>query len=74
MGNKVYAVKYYMDWETHGLDSIFKHKEDAEEYAKLMTEKDADVDCHYSVHEEIVYSSDDEVEVAEWWELKHLFI
>lgn len=74
MSNKVYVVKYYVDCEMHGLDSIFEYKEDAERYAKMMTEKDADVDCHYSVHEEIVYNSDDKRESAEWWELKRLFI
>ena len=63
MSNKVYTVRYYIDWETHGLDSIFKYKEDAEKYAKMMTEKD--VNCHYSVREEMVYSSDDEREAAE---------
>ena len=60
MQNKVYIVNYYMDYETHGLRAIFKNKEDAEEYAKIMTEYDADIDYHYDVYEEVIYSSLDE--------------
>ena len=57
MQDKVYVVNYYMDYETHGLHAIFKNKEDAEACVKIMTEYDADIDCHYNVHEEVVYSS-----------------
>ena len=60
MGDKVYLVNYHMDYETHGLYAIFKNKEDAESCAKIMTECDEDIDCHYDVYEDIVYSSLDE--------------
>ena len=60
MQNKVYVVNYYMDYETHGLHAIFTNKEDAEAYAKIMTEYDADIGCHYDVYEEVIYSSLDE--------------
>lgn len=60
MQDKVYLVNYYMDYETHGLHAIFKDKEDAEECAKIMTEYDADIDFHYDVYEEVIYSSLDE--------------
>ena len=63
MSNKVYVVEYYMDYETHGLHSIFNNKSDAEKCAKVMAENG--IDCHYSVREEIVYSSLDEWEVSE---------
>lgn len=36
MNNKVYTVRYYIDWETHGLDSIFKYKEDAEKLNEVL--------------------------------------
>jgi hypothetical protein len=49
-----------MDYETHGLYAIFKNKEDAEACAKIMTERDEDIDCHYDVYEEVIYSSLDE--------------
>lgn len=62
MNSKVYIVSYYMDYETNGLQAIFKNEEDAEKYAKMMTEKDADIDCHYYVDEETVYNSLDESE------------
>ena len=65
MANKVYVVEYYMDYETHGLHAIFNNKEEAEKCAKIMTEKDADIDCHYAVYEELVHNSFDEKEVAE---------
>ena len=60
MGDKVYLVNYYMDYETHGLQAIFKHRKDAEEYAKILEKKDEDIDCHYDVYEEIIYNSLDE--------------
>lgn len=60
MQDKVYLVNYYMDYETHGLHAIFRNKEDAEACAKIMTKYDADIDCHYDVYEEVVYSSLDE--------------
>ena len=62
MQDKIYVVKYYMDYEVHGLYAIFKNKEDAEECAKIMTkyDADADIDCHYDVYEEVIYSSLDE--------------
>jgi len=60
MSNKVYVVEYYMNYETYGQYAIFKNKEDAEKCAKIMTEKDADIDCHYTVYEELFYSSFDE--------------
>lgn len=63
MTNKVYVVEYYMDHETYGLHSIFNNKEEAEKCAKIMTEKDVDIDCHYTVYEELVYNSFDEKEV-----------
>lgn len=65
MSNKVYVVDYYMDYETHGLHAIFNNKEEAEKCAKIMTEKDADIDCHYTVYEEMIYSSLDEWEEEE---------
>ena len=58
--DKVYLVNYYMDYETHGIYAIFKSKEDAEACAKMMTEYDADIGCHYGVHEEVIYNSLDE--------------
>ena len=60
MQDKIYIVNYYMDYETHGLYAIFKNKEDAEACAKIMTEYDADIDCHYDVYEKAIYSSLDE--------------
>ena len=63
MTGKVYTVEYYMDYETYGLYAIFNNKSDAEKCAKIMTEEHADIDCHYTVYEELVYSSFDEWEV-----------
>lgn len=60
MQEKVYLVDYYMDYETHGVCAIFKNKEDAEAYAKIMTEYDDDFGFHYDVYEEVIYSSLDE--------------
>ena len=60
MQEKVYLVNYYIDYETHGLSAIFKSKEVAEAYAKIMTEYDAGFDCHYDVYEEVIYNSLDE--------------
>ena len=60
MQDKIYIVNYYMDYETHGLYAILKNKEDAEACAKIMTEYDTDIDCHYDVYEEVIYSSLDE--------------
>ena len=66
MINKVYLVKYYMDYETYGVHAIFKTKEDAVRWAEIMAEKNIDIDCHFTVCEEVVYSSLDELkEVAE---------
>ena len=65
VSNKVYVVEYYMDHETHGLHAIFKNKEDAEKCAKIMTEKDADIDCLFDVYEEVIYSSFEEWEEEE---------
>ena len=66
MGSKVYSVKYYMDYETYGVHAIFQNKEDAVRHAEIMTEKNIDIDCHFTVCEEVVYSSLDELkEVAE---------
>ena len=59
-GHKVYLVNYYMDYGTHGLYAIFKNKEDAESCAKIMTECDEDIGCHYDVYESIIYKSLDE--------------
>lgn len=61
MSNKVYVVEYYMDYETHGLHAIFNNKEEAEKCAKIMTEKDADIDCQFDVYEEVIYSSFEEL-------------
>lgn len=63
MSDKVYVVEYYMDHETHGLHLIFNNKEEAEKCAKIMTEKDADIDFHYTVYEELVYNSFENHEV-----------
>lgn len=60
MGDKVYLVNYHMDYETHGLQAIFKHREDAEEYAKILEKKDEDIGCHYDVYEDIIHNSLDE--------------
>ena len=60
MQDKVYVVNYYLDYERHGLYAIFKNKEDAEACAKIMTEYDADIDCHYDVYESTIYKSLDE--------------
>ena len=60
MQDKVYVVNYYIAYETHGVHAIFKNKEDAEACAKIMTKYDADIDCHYDVYEEVIYSSLDE--------------
>ena len=59
MQDKVYVVNYYMH-DLDGIHAIFKNKEDAEACAKIMTEYDADIDCHYDVYEELIYSSLDE--------------
>lgn len=64
MTNKVYTVEYYMDHETNGLHAIFNNKAEAEKCAKVMTERYVDIDFHYTVYEEAVYSSFDELEVA----------
>lgn len=63
MNNKVYLVKYYMDYSTYGVHAIFKNKEDAVRCAEIMTEKEADIDCQFDVYEEVIYSSFDEWEV-----------
>lgn len=59
MQDKVYVVNYCM-YDMDGILAIFKNKEDAESCAKIMTEYDADIDCHYDVYEEVIYSSLDE--------------
>ena len=59
-GHKVYLVNYHMDYGTHGLYAIFKNKEDAESCAKILTERDEDIDCRYDVCESIIYKSSDE--------------
>lgn len=59
-GHKVYLVNYYMDYGTHGLYAIFKNKEDAEACAKILTERDEDIDCSYDVREDTIYRSLDE--------------
>ena len=61
MTNKVYTVEYYMDYETHGVHAIFNNKSDAEECAKVMTEKEAYIDCQFDVYEEVIYGS-----LGEW--------
>ena len=64
MINKVYVVKYYMDYETYGVHAIFKTKEDAVRYAEIMTEKEAYIDCQFDVYEEVIYGSLGEWEVS----------
>ena len=59
-GHKVYLVNYYMDYGSHGLYAIFKNKEDAESCAKILTERDKDIDCRYDVREDTIYKSLDE--------------
>ena len=59
-GHKVYLVNYYMDYGSHGLYAIFKNKEDAEACAKILTERDKDIDCRYDVREDTIYKSLDE--------------
>ena len=59
-GHKVYLVNYYMDYGSHGLYAIFKNKEDAESCARILTERDQDIDCHYDVYESTIYKSLDE--------------
>ena len=57
---KSYVVRYYIDYKNHGIDVIFNDKEVAEKHAKMMTEQDEDINCHYRVYEEIVYNPFDE--------------
>ena len=59
MQDKVYVVNYYI-YDIEGIHAIFTNKEDAEAYAKIMTEYHADIDCHYDVCEKVIYSSLDE--------------
>ena len=64
MTNKVYLVRYYMDYSTYGVQAIFKNKEDAVRCAEIMT-KEADIDCQFYVREELIYGSLGEWEVTE---------
>lgn len=64
MTNKVYLVRYYMDYSTYGVQAIFKNKEDAVRCAEIMTEE-GHIGCKFYVCEEVIYGSLDEWEVAE---------
>lgn len=57
MSNKIYLVNYYVDYETRGIDAIFKNKEDALKYIEYAEELESDGFFSYNISEEILYDS-----------------
>lgn len=57
MSNKIYLVRYYIDYETKGVKAIFKNKEDAVKYIEYAEKSDSFGFMSFFISEQTLHES-----------------